>query len=1141
MLAVLCMGAAAAPAASDAITDPVTIWQLPNEQKAKPNRIRLEGRVSFYDASYRLFWLETNHVGNYILLGANPPQLRIGQFVRIEGTIVPNEGLSADRVTVTVLRENEPITPLETRGKIGDIVAYNCRVVTADAYVDEQQLIDAEHARMVLVIEDRPVICWFRPDNPFTLPNLVGSFVRVTGLYSGRFDPTGTQTTIEFWLAGQRDLVVLGTINNSPQFEIPATPINQIYLAPPGKVVRVVGQLEAHERGASLVLRDATGEIVVHSVQRQRYTTGTEIEAVGRVAITGSRWVLDAGLCRRAHPAPSGGAAPGGSGNVLESAEQIRQISGEEAARGLPVRMSGMVTWSMPESDFFFLQDLTGGVRVHFARDKMPAPQWLKYLRIEGVTTRGTFAPVVELQRFTDLGSLSHPAAKPITYEQAVTGKEDAQWVEMRGFIQRTESDHDWRWIYVTTSAGEFVGHLQSPVNFVANPGSIIRVKGVCEAVADQDGRVTGVTLRVPFIHDISIDEDAPADPYDLPVREIKSLRQLNSGRDLIRVRIAGTVVQATPGRFAVVQSDDAAVVLLTRETAPLAPGDSIEAVGILGSEGVHTVLREVAYRKTGSGVPPPPLELVDLTRPSLALDARLVRVRAQLIDALRLPERLRLTLQSEGILFEAVLDDPPATGIPEGITPTAGLELTGIYKVSFDDTRQTRGFTIQLRSPADIAVFQSARFLTAGRALTVVAVLCGLSLAAMAWIAALRRRVGKQTKQLRDQMERQARLEAEVQHAARLESLGVLAGGIAHDFNNLLTIMMGNLGLAMLDERVVKAAEPLLREIERGALRARDLTQQLLTFAKGGDPLRSPVVLSDLVRESAADVARGPGVRLDCEFAPDLWPAMADKGQLAQVVQQLVLNSIQAMPHGGVIRLSLRNEEAVPGSPDSLPPGRYVRFAIADTGEGIKPDVLPRIFDPYFTTREKANGLGLATVYSIIRRHEGRIKVESTPGQGATFTIWVPATERILPEPAAPAEPAAAATKSLRRARVLLMDDEESICTLGAALLEHIGLDAVAVRDGSDAIREFSAARDAGRPFDLLILDLTVPGGMGGKETIAAIRKLDPRVPAIVSSGYSNASVLTDFLSCGFQATVPKPYDIDELSRTVKRLLPGA
>jgi signal transduction histidine kinase/CheY-like chemotaxis protein len=466
-------------------------------------------------------------------------------------------------------------------------------------------------------------------------------------------------------------------------------------------------------------------------------------------------------------------------------------------------------------------------------------------------------------------------------------------------------------------------------------------------------------------------------------------------------------------------------------------------------------------------------------------------------------------------------------------------LELTGIYRLRFDDARQTRGFALQLRSPADIVVYEAPRVWTLQRALLALAALGGCTLLGLAWITALRRRVQKQTEQIREQLERQARLEAEVQHAARLESLGVLAGGIAHDFNNLLTIIVGNLGLAMLDVNIASPTAHCLKEIERGAARAQTLTRQLLTFAKGGDPVRAPVALGDIVRESADRALHGSSVRCEYEIAPDLWLANADKDQLAQVVQNLVLNATQAMPEGGTLRIALSNETLGDGAKKSLPAGRYVRLTITDSGVGMEPEIIPKIFDPYFSTRRTGSGLGLATVYSIIKRHEGAIEVHSTVGIGTTFDLWLPAADA----PAIAAGPVTTESFAPVRTagkvpRVLLMDDEESIRQLAEMVLRRMGLEPTVVAEGASAVREFSVAQLTGRPFDLLILDLTIVGGLGGKEVVELIRKLDAHVPAIVSSGYSSDLVMANFAAFGFQAMVSKPYEIGQLAAVINQLL---
>lgn len=385
----------------------------------------------------------------------------------------------------------------------------------------------------------------------------------------------------------------------------------------------------------------------------------------------------------------------------------------------------------------------------------------------------------------------------------------------------------------------------------------------------------------------------------------------------------------------------------------------------------------------------------------------------------------------------------------------------------------------------------------------------------------------------LRDVTDR-SRLEVELVRASKMESIGVLAGGIAHDFNNLLAVVMGNLTLALLDERVPPRAVKWLRDAERGTLRARELTQQLLTFARGGEPVRAAVSLAEVVKEAAEFGLHGAAASCEFDFAPDLKPADVDKSQIGQVVQNLVINAVQAMPGGGVIRINLRNDRLAVGA-TPLPPGEYVHLEISDSGRGIPKEYLGRIFEPFFTTKEYGTGLGLATVYSVIRKHSGHITVESVIGQGTTFRIWLP-TARSAPA----GSPETNGRLERLAGRVLFMDDEAPIRSMTKELLERLGLEPTMACDGTEAVREYAVAHASGRPFHAVIMDLTVPGSMGGAEAMREILKIDPEARGIVSSGYSSDPVMANFRAHGFRGMVPKPYRITDFARTLRDVIDG-
>jgi len=375
--------------------------------------------------------------------------------------------------------------------------------------------------------------------------------------------------------------------------------------------------------------------------------------------------------------------------------------------------------------------------------------------------------------------------------------------------------------------------------------------------------------------------------------------------------------------------------------------------------------------------------------------------------------------------------------------------------------------------------------------------------------------------------------LEAERAKAQKLDALGTLAGGIAHDFNNLLQGVFGNIAAARAALPDATEAAALLDDSEQALERAVQLTNQLLTFARGGKPLKKRLDLGPLLEAAARFALSGSSAGVAFDVAPDLPPVEGDEAQVARVVQNVVLNAAQAMPRGGVVRVRARAVTAPAPETPQLAPGRWVSLAVQDTGVGIPAAALPRIFDPYFSTKAGGSGLGLATVYSIVKNHGGFVDVRSEVDAGTTVFVYLPAAPE-LPARSAPASIPAPA----RRVRVLVMDDEPMIRSVSTKLLTALGHAPDAVEDGAIAVERYARAKERGEPYDFVILDLTVPGGVGGLEALARLRAIDPDVRAVVSSGYSDDAAVAEYRAHGFRAVLRKPYTLHMLRDTIADVL---
>lgn len=390
-----------------------------------------------------------------------------------------------------------------------------------------------------------------------------------------------------------------------------------------------------------------------------------------------------------------------------------------------------------------------------------------------------------------------------------------------------------------------------------------------------------------------------------------------------------------------------------------------------------------------------------------------------------------------------------------------------------------------------------------------------------------------QKVKQLERELSGRKVIEEELLKAKKLESIAALSGGIAHDYNNLLTSIMGNISLAQKYLEHDDKIYGLLDEAQRASILAKDLTRKLITFSRGGAPIKKTVLISPLVKRATEFSLSGSNIKCEFHIPDELWLVEIDETQIGQAIYNLVMNAREAMRDGGTIRVAAENANIIDGAP-TLKEGRYVKISFKDEGIGIPKKHLKKIFDPYFSTKEmgtqKGMGLGLSICHSIIKGHSGDVDVGSQEGIGATFNIYLPASDGKASKEK-PEKSQMKATSVIGKGRILVMDDEKMIRHLAGEILSYLGYEVSFSKDGAKAIEIYKDAMESGEPFDAVILDLTVRGGMGGKEAIRKLMEIDPHVTGIVSSGYSDDSVMTDFEKYGFKGVVAKPYSVNEVS----------
>ena len=1173
----LAQGQASLDADSPVIRTLDDLGALPQTLVSRTNPVQLEATVLYYDPIWKNLWVrDRNQTNSYLNPSSTRLPIRSGQKIEIEGTTKAGErAIDFHTARCRVLAEsNQPPAkdlhnePLET--KVHDNLRVQLQgrarlVNTVDQHLLFDLIVGNSVIKVFVLLEEKDVVS-----------SLDEALVRLRGVYGATFDRAGKLSTLQLNVAGLADLEVLEP-DLSRSFSVPLHTLSSLDKDPSNVLVRVQGTVKQQSPTRWLVLEDATGQVRIETWQARPVKAGQAVEAVGYPETRGPDLYLRAGLFRPLETVPTSTTGEGDKGvPTLRRIDRVRELSSEEAKRGYRVSLRGVVTCFRPATGLWFLQDSTAGIEVR-PMGKEPALQAGDWVELTGRTAAGGLAPTVVDPVIARRSTALLPEAHEVSLAHLWTGAEDGRWVEVRGYVRGVHEESQGLRLEVSMVGGE-VSLCTPPSTTLARlRGAVVRARGVCRVQLNARRQFTGLELCVPSKEYVEVEEAAPVDPFAVPASAVLELRQLNALNTLYRrVGVVGTVTLHVPGQYLCLQEGDEALLVLSGETTPLQPGDRAEVVGFPSREQHRLILRDAVCRKIGTTREPTPRTLDPVALLDEDLEPRLVEVEGVLLHRARKPDELRLTVQTQAAVFDAVAPGPSALPELEAIPMGSRLKLRGVYRLRSDESRQPRALRLHLRTAEDVQVLARPSWWTPQRLVHVVAGLSVLALAGIGWGMTLSRRVAAQTRLIRQRLEHEAALEAryrdlvetandvivtcdlngrftsfnqaaervlgydrsearrlsfpdivvpahrprleevwrecqegrgiqvfevdvltkdghqltletsprlmlegghpvgmqgicrditerrnletQLRQAQKMESVGQLAAGIAHDFNNIMTVIQGHTGLLLEEPSFSVQTREALSQVAVSANRAAELTRQLLTFSRRQRMQPTVLNLNGILEGVTRMLQRlvGEQITLRLEEAANLPSVRADVSMMEQVIMNLAVNARDAMPFGGTLTLSTQamvlDEELALRNPEARP-GTFVTLTVVDTGCGMDAATLERVFEPFFTTKEigQATGLGLATVYGIVKQHGGWIEVASQPQRGTVFRIYLPAWSGEAPTPASP--PAKAAALPGGHETILIVEDEPAVRSLVEQVLRRHGYRTLCAANGPDAL----------------------------------------------------------------------------------------
>jgi signal transduction histidine kinase len=992
------------------ITSIQQFWNLTQEQRFHSWTFKIGCDVTYFDPGWKILYVQdADGDGAYVPFNTPNFPFKSGERIVVTGRLVPpNTDLSFNDAIISPAG-NSGAVPVPVDGGIAQWEKFKSKFVSSEGFVDRYSRYDPDHLQITLSIEGQTVVAWVLASPETPIPNLENTNVRVEGVYNPRFGPDGKLSELDLMISGLDHLKVVSRLRDDSRFTLPPMPIGSLPNLPADGIVHVIGQVVAQDPGHFLRIRDQSGQVDVMTGQIRPCSIDETVEAVGYPSVGRTPWMLRFGLFRTVETSPPGSASLRPAGTLPLTA-QVLELEPEDAARGRSVRLEGVVTWSQRGEPFFFMQDSSGGIRVLRDSPRLEIPEPGRNVEVVGITEMGPFAPFVRASRIQRMSDLIVPEAAPISLERALTGVEEANWVEMRGFVRSIRREDGWNILEVVTPTGDFIAAVPSEMEVSALLGAVIRVRGVCTADTNGQRKLTRIRLWVPSADYVQVEEKPQKDPFDVPARSLASLGQFNSAQSFDRLlRVSGVVLYQSPGHYTYIEDGGRSLLLFSEDKTALLPGDRIEAVGLLERLGGRISLREAIYRKTGRGEQPVPTSVTANFMPSTDYDGRLVNVEGTLIDFSEIGDQFHLTLQNEKVIFNAFLDGSAAAGIHPTLANGAVLSLTGVYEVKYDEVGRSSAYQIDLRTPEDIAVLRHPSWLTRDRILAVTGLLGFGFILFVTWVAALKRQVSKQTMQIQETLRQTdlvnkelVRLEHDVRILSErrrelLEIQREFISMVSHEFRTPLTTIQGTQFLlekllttsGNLDTSVAENAEKWFNIQASGLKALNKLVDQVLMLnridhmtGEASFELLSPgVVIAETV-DRFNDSMDSPRVVLQNDV-PMGFAAAMDSRLVKAAAENLISNGLKYSGLDCPVRVRVYTE-----------PGGWA-LEVDDQGMGIPQEDQEKLFHPFFRASNvgavPGTGLGLAIVKRAVDFHVGSVEFESRRNAGTAFRLRFP------------------------------------------------------------------------------------------------------------------------------------------------------